>query len=1227
MATVRIQLRRGEYQDWYDANPQLAAGELAIETDTNRIKIGDGSTNWRDLDYAIVNNDGTPLTTDDYGQPDGVPQLDGSGYIKSENLPPLAKITVHSVANQAARLALTVEPGDIAIQSDTGTSYVLQSTPASTNANWKELTATQAINDAVNAAVNSLLDGAPGALNTLNELAAAIGDDPAFFTTIATNLSNHEADTTNVHGIANTADLATKAYADQAEADAISTASADATSKANAAQAAAEATASGALSSHEADTTNVHGIADTTILVTTTGNQTLTSKSLTSPSLTGTPTAPTAANGTDTTQIATTEFVQNAIEIVVGAAPDALNTLSEIATSLNNDADLAGTLTSAISEKVAKSGDTMTGSLNMGSNKMTNLGTPTSNTDASNKIYVDTTILDKISLHNQDTTSVHGIPDTSTIVFTGDPRLSDQRIPSDDSVSTVKVQDGAVTTAKIHDSSITTEKVVNSAITNLKIADNAVTNEKISSNAVTEIKIEDNSVTTTKIANSAVTTAKITDSNITTAKIADLNVITEKIANDAVTTDKVADLNVTTAKIANDAVTNAKIANDAVTTAKILDDSVTTDKILDDSVTTAKIVNDAVTTAKIVNDAVTTIKIADNAVTTAKILDDSVTTAKIVNDAVTNAKIADDAVTTAKIVNDAVTTIKIADNAVTTAKITDLNVTTNKIANDAVITDKIIDDAVTTAKIANDAVTTAKILDDSVTTIKILDNNITTAKINNSAITADKLATDSVTTGKIADGAVTSGKIADGTIVNADINSSAAIDQSKVANLTSDLALKAPLDGPTFTGTVVLPSTTSIGNVSATELGYVDGVTSAIQTQLDAKLASSTAASTYAPIASPTFTGTVSGVSKSMVGLGNVDNTSDADKPVSTATQTALDAKLSLAGGTMTGDLTLAGAPTQDAHAATKAYVDNVSAGINFHQPVRVATTGNITLSGTQTIDGVSVVAGDRVLVKDQTDQKTNGIYVVASGSWTRATDADNTPSGELAGGDFSLVLEGTVNSGYGYVCSNTSAITIGTTNITYAAFNAAKAVTAGTGLTETTPGTLAVDSSTVQYRVSGVSDTEIGYLDGVTSAIQTQLDAKAPNANPTFTGTVTVAASGVAFTDGTQTKAGVPSLTTIGTTIGAAYNLSTGGLALRDQLIPVSGTYAITVPANATTAYPVGTSISFYQSAGTGANFVEASGVTILRTPGLKLRTTYSSATLTKVASDTWLLAGDLSA
>lgn len=112
--------------------------------------------------------------------------------------------------------------------------------------------------------------------------------------------------------------------------------------------------------------------------------------------------------------------------------------------------------------------------------------------------------------------------------------------------------------------------------------------------------------------------------------------------------------------------------------------------------------------------------------------------------------------------------------------------------------------------------------------------------------------------------------------------------------LRSDLA---PKDTATFTGVTVLPSTTSIGTVSAAEIGHLDGVTSGIQGQIDSKLATTAAAATYetisnvalkAPLADPTFTGTVSGVTKAHVGLGNVDNTSDADKPVSTAQASAI---------------------------------------------------------------------------------------------------------------------------------------------------------------------------------------------------------------------------------------------------------------------------------------------------------------------------------------------------
>ena len=962
MATVRIQLRRGTSSQWDNANPTLAAGEIGIETDTNTFKFGDGVTAWNDLDYALSD------TVDDYiplslkGAANGVAELDGSGKVPYSQIP-----SIDELSQDAVNTALVAGTGITKTYND-GANTITVAVDTSVIATKAELAevSQDSINDALVAG-----EGLNKTYDDVNNLITIDIDSTVATLTGTQTLTNK----TLTSPVINTPTGIVKADVGLSNVDNTS----DADKPVSTAQAAADTAvannAANALSAHESSTTNVHGIADTAALVTTSGSQTLTSKTLTSPALTGTPTAPTATAGTDTTQIATTAFVQDAIELVVNAAPEALNTLSEIATSLNNDADLAGTLTTSISTKVAKSGDTMTGHLVLSADPTQNLHPATKqyvdgaiNTGAA---YVDTSI----EAHRTDTTNVHGIADTANLITT--------------TILSTQLQNYATT------SSLTS--AINTVDTDLD---------------------------------------SHTSSTTGVHGIADTSVL--------VTTDDLSDH------------TSLTTGVHGITDTSVL-------------VTTTDLSGHTSLTTNVHG-------IADTADLVTKNGSEELT-------------------------NKTITSPKINENVGLTATSTELNV----------------------------------------------------------------------------------------------------------------------LDGIT---------------ASTAELNYINGVTSSIQTQLDAKLASATAASTYAPIASPTFTGTVSGVSKSMVGLGNVDNTSDADKPVSTATQTALDAKLSLSGGTMTGALTLSGAPSSDLHAATKAYVDNVSSGINFHQPVRVATTGNITLSGTQTIDGVAVVAGDRVLVKDQTNQTQNGIYVVASGSWTRATDADNTPSGELAGGDFSLVLEGTVNSGYGYVCSNTSAITIGTTNVTYAAFNAAKAVTAGSGLTESTPGTLDIATGGVTSAMIAdgtIVDADINASAAIAqskiSNLTTDLAAKAPLASPTFTGTVTLSASGVSFTDGTQTKAGVPSLTTIGTTIGAAYNLSTGGLALRDQLIPISGTYAVTVPANSTTAYPVGTSISFYQSAGTGANFVEAAGVTILKTPGLKLRTTASSATLTKVATDTWLLAGDLSA
>lgn len=98
---------------------------------------------------------------------------------------------------------------------------------------------------------------------------------------------------------------------------------------------------------------------------------------------------------------------------------------------------------------------------------------------------------------------------------------------------------------------------------------------------------------------------------------------------------------------------------------------------------------------------------------------------------------------------------------------------------------------------------------------------------------------------------------------------------------------------------------------------------------------------------------------------------------------------------------------------ATAAYVNNVVNGLNVHPSAKVGTTANITLSAPQTIDGIAVIAGDRVLVKNQTNNILNGLYIVAAGAWSRALDMDQPA--EVSGASI-WVDTGTVNGGTGWV-------------------------------------------------------------------------------------------------------------------------------------------------------------------------------------------------------------------
>lgn len=299
-----------------------------------------------------------------------------------------------------------------------------------------------------------------------------------------------------------------------------------------------------------------------------------------------------------------------------------------------------------------------------------------------------------------------------------------------------------------------------------------------------------------------------------------------------------------------------------------------------------------------------------------------------------------------------------------------------------------------------------------------------------------------------------------------------------------DLAAAGP--GILFQASLGAPITVVASGVSATELGYLDGVTAPIQTQIDGKL--------------------------------------------------------SLSGGTLTGALTLNADPSNSLHAATKQYVDALGNGIKWKPSVRAATTTNGTLASAfvngTTHDGVTMSTGDRLLIKHQSTASENGIYIVpASGAPARASDAD--AFGELNGAVV-MVLEGTANGDKGFMQ---------TADLTSLASNQTWIQNFGTGLFVADESTLTLSGSTFSIKALGITNaqvsagaaiahskmaalttgralvsdgsgftsvaattsTEVGYLSGVTSPIQTQLDNKQA--------TITGSASSVVSTNLTASR------------------------------------------------------------------------------------------------------------
>ena len=446
MAT-RMQQRRGTAAQWTAANPVLAAGEIGYETDTEQFRIGDGTSSWSNLSpFKNIEDGGADfIELAQKGAAHGVATLNASAKIPLTQLPTelsldldldaaiATEVTdrdaaiayaagilstnldnhaadstgVHGIADTA--LLATKNYADNAVtdhNNDTTGVHGIEDTALLATKAYADGKASDAEDAAISAAATDATNKAnaaqAAAISAAGTDAQSKADDAqaaaeltaagdattkanaaqvAAEATAAGALAVHSADTTDVHGIADTSALALMTDVTDAANDAAT----DATNKANAAQTAAETTAAGALSDHNSDSTNVHGISDTAALATKTyadnavtahdadttnvhgiaDTSALATKSyvdtadnlkaaLASPSFSGTPTAPTAAAGTNTTQIATTEFVGTAVSELVASAPAALNTLNELAAALGSDANFSTTMTNALALKASK---------------------------------------------------------------------------------------------------------------------------------------------------------------------------------------------------------------------------------------------------------------------------------------------------------------------------------------------------------------------------------------------------------------------------------------------------------------------------------------------------------------------------------------------------------------------------------------------------------------------------------------------------------------------------------------------------------------------------------------------------------------------------------------------------------------------------------------------------------------------------------------------------------
>ena len=300
-----------------------------------------------------------------------------------------------------------------------------------------------------------------------------------------------------------------------------------------------------------------------------------------------------------------------------------------------------------------------------------------------------------------------------------------------------------------------------------------------------------------------------------------------------------------------------------------------------------------------------------------------------------------------------------------------------------------------------------------------------------------------------------------------------------------------------------------------------------------------------------------------------------------------------------------------------KSYVDAIAQGLSFKAPAQVATTANITLSGLQTIDGYTTLAGDRVLVKNQTTQANNGIYIASTGTWARSSDA-NTYA-ELVSAF--LFVENGAQSGSAWVCTSPQNGTLGVTAITFTQFSNTALYTAGTGLTlsgyqfsitpQGTAGTYG-SASSVPVFVTNASGQITSVTNTSISIAPSQINATIPNFGLTNS-SLTVNGTLISLGGSGTITATASNALTIGTGLsGTSYNGSTPVTVAIANTSVTSGSYTLgnfTVNAQGQL-----TAASSSSTTGSG-NVVLATSPTLV-TPNLGTPSTLVGTNITGTAS-----------